>query len=99
GAGLGRVRERPAGGSLVGLEQQRDDAAPCAGCVGLGGADHAGVGHDEEHQVLGGEVRAEAAGGLGPVDQLDRAAVGLTAALFLPAGGGEAHRQQVGEPV
>src|SRR5215207_5668719 len=56
------------GGGGEGLDEVADEAAPSLGGGVAGCGDDAGVGHQDQGQVLVGEVVAQPAGGLGALE-------------------------------
>ena len=90
--------QRPGAGGAEGLHHVGGEAPPGPG-GGVGGAgDHAGVGHQEDDEVFGHEVRAQLPRGLGAACQFGEALVGAVAfGLELP-GHRECHGQHAREP-
>src|SRR5215207_3746805 len=93
----GRRWEFAGSGRGEGLEEVADQPLGALGCVFGGGGDDPGVGHQQQRDVFGHEVLAEASGGLGPLDQLRDSVVDAVPLRPEFAGVGEGLGQDVAE--
>src|SRR6266536_4963967 len=80
-----------------GAKQVPDQSTPPVWCGVCGGGDDAGVGHEQDDELFGDEVGAQLSGGLGAIDDLHEAVVGLDALDVECPGSGEGHGEDVGE--